>query len=508
MVYWTSVTLFIGLAFTLLFMLLNYIHQYWKRKGIPQLEPIHLIFGNYKPMVTGETSLQNFFLDLYRKVKVLGYPYMGLYNMCYPTLMPVNLELIKRILSKDYNYFDSHGFYSHKSDVFSMNLFNIEGNVWKNRRTKMTPAFSSGKIKLMLETLLEKASQLTNVLKNVADSKKPIDLKDILLRYSTDVIGNVAFGLNVDTLTDPSDKFSELGKKALKPSLIKMAIETILPHNLLRLLRYQTTPKDVREYFIKVVLDTMNFRTKHNIERNDFMQMMIQLNKTGSLNADPSKTDSKLSLTIDEVISESFLIYLAGHETSASTSTFACFELAQPQNHYIQEKLREEILESLKKHNEKLTYEGITEMEYLDKVVRETLRKYPVVSILPRVCSRDYVIPNTNIVIKKGTNIPIPVIGIHMDEEYYPSPEVFNPENFSKENVASRPDFAWLPFGDGPRQCLGMRFGYLQVKVVIATLLSKFRFTLDESMKPPYEADRGSLVYMFKNPVMLKVTNV
>jgi cytochrome P450 family 6 len=86
----------------------------------------------------------------------------------------------------------------------------------------------------------------------------------------------------------------------------------------------------------------------------------------------------------------------------------------------------------------------------------EALRKYPPLPILTRLCTRDYIVPDTTIQIKKGVGVIIPVLGIHRDPEYYPNPEVFDPERFNDENKKSRPAFTWLPFGDGPRICIGM----------------------------------------------------
>lgn len=88
----------------------------------------------------------------------------------------------------------------------------------------------------------------------------------------------------------------------------------------------------------------------------------------------------------------------------------------------------------------------------------ESLRKYPPVPIITRKCTRDYNVVDSDIAIKKGLMILIPVIGIHYDPDYYPDPEKFDPERFSVENKQSRHQYSFLPFGGGPRICFGKTY--------------------------------------------------
>lgn len=99
---------------------------------------------------------------------------------------------------------------------------------------------------------------------------------------------------------------------------------------------------------------------------------------------------------------------------------------------------------TLNKHNGKLTYEAIQEMTYLHKVTSETLRKYPPLPILNRVCTKDIDLPETDLKISKGLDIVIPVIGLHHDPDIYPDPEAFDPERFDEANTASRHPYAYL----------------------------------------------------------------
>ena len=213
--------------------------------------------------------------------------------------------------------------------------------------------------------------------------------------------------------------------------------------------------------------------------------------------------------TFTDACGQAILFLQAGLDTSASTLSFCIYELAI--NTDIQDKLRLEINEVLQKERGLSNYDSIYEMSYLDKVVSgepflysiiinlflkenieskinwlnsatqvefpllmlkfflfkfnfskenfilftETLRKYPVAPYIFRVAKQDYKLLNYDFDIPKGTRITIPTQGIHHDENLYPEPDVFNPERFNAETVAKRHAYAYLPFGEGPKMCIG-----------------------------------------------------
>lgn len=111
----------------------------------------------------------------------------------------------------------------------------------------------------------------------------------------------------------------------------------------------------------------------------------------------------------------------------------------------------------------------------------ESLRKYPPAPALVRIASKDYKIPGTNVTIEKDTPITVPVYAIHNDEKYFPNPDKFDPNRFSDENLKDKSFTNWpfLAFGEGPRNCVGLRLGKMQAKVGIATMLHKFSYELD-----------------------------
>lgn len=139
----------------------------------------------------------------------------------------------------------------------------------------------------------------------------------------------------------------------------------------------------------------------------------------------------------------------------------------------------------------------------------ETLRKYPVLPMLNRTCVKEYKIPGTDKVIEKGTEIYISVLGMHRDELFYDEPNKFDPLRLSEgitagKNLVTRP---YLPFGDGPRNCIGMRLGKLQTKVGLISMLHKFKYELDDQLKHgDLEIDPRHFLLQPRDDIFLRVS--
>jgi cytochrome P450 family 6 len=160
-------------------------------------------------------------------------------------------------------------------------------------------------------------------------------------------------------------------------------------------------------------------------------------------------------LTIDEMAAQAFIFFGAGFETSSSAMSYSIFELARNQN--VQKKAQEEIDRVQKAANSnELSYDTLSEMKYLDCIVDETLRKYPILSSLFRVGTKDYQIPKTDIVLPKGTPVFMPIIGIQRDPEVYDDPMAFKPERFLDSPTGSPKvkGAVYIPFGTGSRNCI------------------------------------------------------
>lgn len=488
---------------SLLLAYVSYQMKYFERKKIPYKQPTFFI-GNIGSTLLQKESFSELTLSMYNYFKKQKLSFGGLYFLFEPTFMPLDPAIVKSMLQSDFQHFHDRGVYfNEKDDPLSAHLFSIEGKKWRNIRMKLTPTFTSGKLKMMFQTLVDCSKQFIVEMDKHA-GKESVNIKNYLCRFTTDIIGSCAFGIECNSLKDPNVDFNKYGQSVFEAGVIEgmKGLFGFAAPNLARALRLCLNKPDVSRFFLKVIGDTVDYREKGNIYRKDFMHLLLQLKNRGQVSGDDDRdiiskqqkeeADSEERLTFNELAAQAFVFFIAGFETSSTTMTFCLYELAS--NADIQKRTRDEINSVLERHNQQLTYEAMLEMNYLEKVINETLRKYPPLPILNRQCTVDYLIPNTDIVLEKGRKVIIPVLGLHHDEDYYPEPEKFDPERFSEENKCTRPPFTFLPFGEGPRNCIGMRFGMMQVKVGITVLLKNYEFSVSPKTQTPLKMDPKSFI--------------
>ncbi|KAJ8928362.1 hypothetical protein NQ314_019093 [Rhamnusium bicolor] len=293
------------------------------------------------------------------------------------------------------------------------------------------------------------------------DSRKDeiieLEMKNVFTRFTNDIIANCAFGIKCDSLKDETNQFFTMGSSLSAPRGL----------NVLRGI--------LAALFPKVFKDTMLLREKENIVRPDMIHLLMEAkkgrlrhdnektteNETGFATVEESslgKTVRKMELTDDMIAAQALVFFFAGFETSSTLLSFLSYELAL--NPDIQSKVQSEIDEAVNKGNGKVSYEDILKIKYLDQVISETLRKYPPGYVLTRVCTKDYKIEakkdnEIDFVLEKGCVVSIPVCGIHMDPKYFPEPNKFDPDRFSDENKGRIVPGSYMPFGIGPRNCIG-----------------------------------------------------
>ncbi|KAL7738187.1 hypothetical protein ACLKA6_006525 [Drosophila palustris] len=472
--------------------------SYFQRRGIAHEKPLPIVGNMWGWRVTKHTSqiLQN----LYVKYKHLG-PFVGAYFLMTPIYIITDMELLKRIFIKDFGNFDSRGlFYNEQDDPLSAHLFAVDGLKWHSLRPRMTPIFSGAKMKLMFPAVKRTAQELVSVIKErCAGSAMSLEVTKLLACYTSDAIGTAIFGLECNGLRNPKAPFVQMGLNAMLKKRYDYIFCLFFPKLSLRL-HLKRTPEDVEAFYMGLVKDTISHREQHNIKRNDFVGIMLELKQK----YDAGNTEE--GLTLNEIAAQMYVFLVAGFETTATALSLALYELAR--NEHIQGQLREEIEEMIKKHgdNGEISYEALQKMKYLEQVISETLRKYPVATEHLRRTNSHYEVPgHPTHYLPAGSQLIIPVYSIHHDPEYYPEPDRFLPERFTEEAIQQRPSCAFIPFGQGPRICIGLRFGRIKIALGLIALLRHFRFRLTQETPQPMKFEHHSFLLHTKGGFKLRV---
>lgn len=481
--------------------------SHWSSRGVPHLPPDPL-FGNIKDIVLFRDLHVYGYQKLYHRFD--GLPYAGLYQMRTPSLMLRDPETIKQFLVKDFAHFHDRGIFCDvERDPMSATLVNLSGRHWRNLRNKLTPSFSAVKLKSMTPLLNECADALVALVGAGQEGREhQVEMREVMAKFTTDVIGTCAFGLHFNTLKDPDSQFREMGRRVFLPTYSRTAIHLLRVFfpGLLGVLRLRTVSREITDFFISLVRDVIGFRERNGEVRNDFMQLLMQLRQQEQL--DKSDKDSKEdAVVLDDrlLTAQVFIFFVAGFETSSSTMSFCVYELAI--NEEVQELARQEVDAILSEldDGQPITYEHVAKMTYIEKVLLETMRKYPPVPGLVRVCTKPYTLPGTKVHMKVGDQVFIPTFAIQRDPNIFPEPDRFDPERFSEDGRKSWHPFAYLPFGEGPRICIGLRFAMVEMKMGLARLLQHYKLLPAPGLPVPMRFDPKAFVLTAEGGINVRV---
>ncbi|XP_035902418.1 cytochrome P450 6d3-like [Anopheles stephensi] len=480
-----------------LYLGLRYVYSYWARHGLPHLRP-EIPYGNLRALAEKRESFGVAVNELYERST---YRVVGVYLFFRPAILVRDAHLAKRIMVADFQHFHDRGvFCDEHRDPMSANLFALPGARWKRLRAKLTPTFTSGQLRQMMPTFLDVSKKLLEQLEPLAAGGRVVDMRDIASRYVLDVIASVFFGFEANCLRDPEDPFIRTLEDINNPNSfmnnIRSAGVFVCP-GLLKISGLSSLPPGMRRFAMEVVTRQIEHRERNPQERRkDFMQLLIDLRR------EADKTDeSDDGLTIAQCAANVFLFYVAGADTSTGVISFTLHELTH--NRQAMAKARQEIDAVLERYGGTISYESLQELTYLDLCVKETLRKYPGLPILNRICTRDYPVPDSDIVVREGTQVIIPLLGISRDEKYFPDAEAYLPERFDDQAPNYDPD-AYYPFGVGPRNCIGLRQGIILSKIGLVLMLSRFEFEATIPQKLRFEP--ANVTLMAHGGLPMKIT--
>ncbi|XP_044750511.1 cytochrome P450 6k1-like [Coccinella septempunctata] len=470
MMYWfVEILLLILFLLYLVHLYISRNFDYWRKRNVPFIKPSPFV-GNLMDVILHKYDMAGFFEKIYNDMDV---PFFGIFLFSKPALIIKDVNLMKHILVKDFDHFVDRVMYASEHDPATAHMLFIEkGDKWKTIRAKMSPYFSPSKVKTMFSAMDNLAISMCNHI--VANKLVNLDVKDISSKFSVDLIAKCVFGIESKSLEIENGEFLMIAQKIFDTRLITSFryLCYFFFHSFVRIFKIKLFDPEVLNFLRTVFWECIRIREEDKIEGNDLMDIIVELRKNKEF-CERTKFEG------DAVIAQALIFFVAGFETTASTIAFTLYSLCL--NPDIQRKLRKDIKDTIEKHDGKLTIESVGEMSYLDMVMKETMRKYSPVPIIDRVCTRDYKIPSTDVIIEKGVVILLPVSGIQNDPRNFKEPEEYIPERFE----SYKEDISYLSFGHGPRACIGRRFGLLATKLAIIRVLREFEVhSTDETPVP------------------------
>ncbi|CAG2111255.1 unnamed protein product, partial [Medioppia subpectinata] len=469
------------------------IFSYWADNHISGPKPLPY-FGNSLSLILRPKPLVE--LEWY---KTYG-PVYGKYNCGKPELSVADPALIKQIMVKDFHKFHNRGV-TRVDEGMNTNLFSSRDEHWKRIRAIASPTFTSSKLKDMYPVVNECCRHFLAALdRDVSTGRTEVELKALMAAYTIDVMGSCVFSAHTDSYTDPNNPFTTKTNWILKnfsnlstdiltnilPTFVTKWLATNSLSNMMFFMHLSGRLVSERKHAVNKPHDLLQYEEREDttttVEDSVAADAMIGHHlKAGvdELMAEKRALSGVVAkkLTEEEVIAQSVLFFFGGVESTASTLSFCTYELAL--NPDIQDELVAETSEAFNEDTGDIDYDTVSRLPLLDAVISETLRKYPPGVNPMRETAEDVMLTTPNgsaFMIKKGVNIDIPVYAIHHSPDNYPDPEAFKPDRFLPQNRHHIKPYTYLPFGAGPRHCIGMRFGLLEIKLAMVKLLRQFRF--------------------------------
>ncbi|EDW02023.1 GH20129 [Drosophila grimshawi] len=464
-------------------------YKIFKERGIVH-EPPRPFIGNVKiGVLLGRTPLLKMLIDEYcvfRHHKIHGF-----YNMREPFFVLHDVELIKRVGIQHFDNFTNHRSLmaiDYIDSIFAKGLTALKDDKWRKMRNTLTPCFTGSKLKAMFELInecsVEGVRYIECELRGANTNEIELEMKDYFGRFANDVIASSAFGLKVNSFAHQKNQFYTLGQSVLHISrlaMFKVFLYGIIP-NVMKCLRVKVFDSRKVNYFINLVFDAMKYRAEHKIIRPDMIHLLMEAKRQFQQHRQneipPKSGEEQAEFNDEDLLAQCLLFFMVGFDVISTCLCFLTYELCM--NQEVQSKLYDEISSVEEELQGKpLNYNMLAKMKYMDSVISESLRLWPPAFTLDRECGKDIDMFDENneliVKFKKGDIINIPIIALHRDPHYFKDPELFSPERFSDENKGNIKPFTYLPFGLGPRGCIGNRMALMEVKSIIYHLVSKFK---------------------------------
>lgn len=488
----------------LILFLIHYLYKqffslnYWERRGVYTVRPALPFLGNFYDLFLGR-SVVDMINSLHEKAG--DRPFAGVYAFTTPLLILKDPELIKRVLIKDFQYFVDRGFHSNPdTDPVARNLIHMYSKDWKAFRPRLAGVYSAGKVKNTVESILKICDDVLAKLEEeevnqqkdggVGATTFVAEVSDLMTRYATDCYTTNSLGFNERSVANGmKSEFYRHGSMALGWWFIRHVFVGSFYPRIHRLLGMRVANPGVTRYFQQLADRLMRSWREHtsdetankngSVETPELLQTLMEMRDEKDPPSQNGNGNGNSVAPVDDwfVAAQVYVFFIAASDSVGNTVAAALYELAQQPR--AQARVRYEVREAFRGPFEVNMYTLNNDLKYTGQVLSEAMRKYPVLSLVFRQCTQEYRIPDTDVVLEKGTLVFVPVHSLHRDPKLYPYPEDFYPDRFSEENVRDRSEGAYLPFGRGPRMCPGTIVAMTQMKLMLAKILLQYEVSLN-----------------------------
>ncbi|KAL7031167.1 hypothetical protein ACKWTF_006920 [Chironomus riparius] len=352
------------------------------------------------------------------------------------------------------------------------------GKKWFQRRKLLTPGFHFQILEKFVDIMNEQAKVFVKQLEK--HDGKFVDVFPLVNLYALDTVCEAAMGININAQTTDSEYLRAV-KEVTSIAMIRSFDETKRNQFL-----FQFTDMYKREqHYIKILHE---FTDRVIQRRRDELLNNNQVDETDDVGKKKKKAllDILLSSSIDgqplsnlDIREEVDTFAFAGHDTTSSGISFTLYNIAKYPD--VQQKVYDEVLEIIG-DDEELTVQKLNNLQYLDLVIKESLRLFPPVPYYGRKLSEEltaggYTFP-------KDMNVYVSPYLLSKNPEIYPEPEKFNPHRFEAERSYDKINpFSYVPFSAGSRNCIGQKFAQHELKVIVSTIVKNFKLTLDKKQE-------------------------
>eukprot|EP01123_Difflugia_compressa_P005021 TRINITY_DN1655_c0_g2_i1.p1 TRINITY_DN1655_c0_g2~~TRINITY_DN1655_c0_g2_i1.p1 ORF type:complete len:449 (+),score=50.59 TRINITY_DN1655_c0_g2_i1:77-1348(+) len=352
------------------------------------------------------------------------------------------------------------------------NIVAANGEAWRRQRQVYNPAFSKSAYMNYFNHFNTTVDKCMAILHN--SKREDIDLLPIFSKFTLDVLGLTIFGHDFKSLEGQLEEYYLAYKNVFHFTPSRLLLITF-PWLDNRFSPYswnlRASVTKLNELFNKVV-------EEHN--KNPTNDMLTHL-------LEASKGRSNVTLSEQELRANIFILFLAGHETTASALSWTLLELAQ--NPSVQQKMAEEVHTVL--GDKSPSFEDLDKLIYIDNVIKESMRMHPPVAILPgKKLTQDVTYKDT--FIPKDTILGINIFNIHHHPSYWTDPFKFNPDRWSVDKIPVH-RYAYLPFSLGSRMCIGNNFSLIEQRLFLAKLVREFDICMPS--KHTFSMKRGSGIH-------------